>query len=179
MTYDEWAKAHPAAAIDLQAMFGALPWPTSPKGGEGRSEAWAQQRARMLVAQHVVQGPSGPVRAMAWRNNVGATPARTRHQCPRCQFAFEETQRPTRYGLANDSAQLNARIKSPDLICAIPRLILPEHVGMIVAQFGSIESKRPGWKYSGREQEPGQAAWQSLITSIGGYATFSTGDVQL
>lgn len=179
MTYNEWAARHPQAAAELQELFQALPQATTPEGGDGKSEAWAQQRTRMQVARYSVPGPYGPVNAMAWRNNVGATPAKTRHTCPRCQFHYEERQQPVRYGLANDSAQLNAQIKSADLILAIPRLIQPHHVGQVIAQFGSIESKRPGWKFTGQKQEEGQAAWAALITRIGGYAAFSTGDIAL
>lgn len=172
MTYDEWAARWPQAAHELQTML------TTPELGdktEGGSEARAQQLARLDVARYSVNG----VRAMAWRNNVGATPAKTKHVCPRCSFLFEQTQQPTRYGLANDSMQLNRRIKSADLICAIPRLIVPEMVGQVIAQFGSIEVKRPGWVYSGKDQEPGQMAWAALIQSVGGFATFSTGRVEL
>lgn len=179
MNYNEWATRHPQAAAELQAVIGAGSTPTSPEGGDGRSEAWSQQRARMQVARYSVQGPAGPVHALSWRNNVGATPAKTEHNCPRCGFHYQETQQPVRYGLANDSAQLNQRIKSGDLICAIPRLIMPQHVGTIIAQFGSIETKRPGWKFTGKQQESGQAAWAALVQSIGGYAAFSTGDVTL
>lgn len=170
MDYNEWVSRHPQAAADLQVMLGAVPWPTGGVGGEGKPEGWAQQQARFKAAQ---QG------AMAWRNNVGATPAKTQHACPRCQFRFEEQQQPVRYGLANDSAKLNERIKSSDLILAIPRVIRQEDVGTTIAQFGSVETKRPGWVFTGKGQEAGQAAWLALITKIGGFACFSTGDLEL
>lgn len=160
--YSEWAARHPQAAADLQAMLHAAPWPNIPEGGDGKSEAWAQQQQRLKVAH---------AGAMSWRNNVGATPAK----CPDCGAPRQ----PIRYGLANDSAQLNGKIKSSDLILAIPRLIRPEDVGHTIAQFGSIETKRPGWKYTGKGQEPGQAAWLALIKKLGGFAAFSTGDVEL
>ena len=127
-----------------------------------KSEAWAQQQIRFKAAH---------VGAMAWRNNVGATPAR----CPDCG----EKQRPVRYGLANDSAKLNKNIKSSDLILAIPRQITPAMVGTTVAQFGSIEAKRPGWRFSGTEREQAQAAWHVLVQQLGGFAGFSTGDLEL
>jgi len=170
MTYSEWAARHPLAAAELEQMHGALPWPVTPPGGDGKPEAWAQQQVRLKAAQ---QG------AMAWRNNVGATPAKTRHRCPRCRFKFEEEQQPIRYGLANDSAKLNEKIKSHDLILAIPRIITPAMVGTTIAQFGSVEVKRPGWKFTGKGQEPGQMTWATLINRIGGYACFSTGELQL
>lgn len=161
MTYAAWAARHPQAAAELQQMLGAMPWPADSRT-DGRSEAWAQQRVRLNLAK---QG------GMSWRNNVGATPAR----CPDCNAP----QRPVRYGLANDSHQLNAAIKSSDLIGAIPRLITPELVGSTIAQFVAVEAKRPGWAFSNTEHEQAQAAWLALIARLGGYATFSTGELTL
>lgn len=162
MTYTEWARRHPEAARDLQALFGAVPWPVTPEGGDGRSEAWAQQQVRLKVAR---------AGGMAWRNNVGATPAK----CPDCGAK----QQPIRFGLANDSAQLNDKIKSHDLILAVPRIIRPQDVGTTIAQFGSVECKKPGWVFTGRKQEAGQAVWAALIQRLGGYAAFSTGELEL
>lgn len=170
MNYREWAAKHPHAAADMQAMLGAVPWPVTPPGGDGKGESWSQQQARLRAAK---QG------AMAWRNNVGATPAKTQHSCPRCHTRFEEKQQPIRYGLANDSARLNGVVKSSDLILAIPRVIRPEDVGNTIAQFGSVETKRPGWVFTGKGPEAGQAAWLALLESIGAYARFSTGELTL
>ena len=167
MTYEEWAARHPRAAADLHVMLGAVPWPTGV--GDG-GESAVQQQVRLSAAG---QG------AMAWRNNVGATPAKTQHSCPRCQFRFEERQQPIRYGLANDSAKLNERVKSSDLILAIPRVIRPADVGATIAQFGAVETKRPGWAFTGKGREAGQAAWLALIKKVGGYACFSTGELEL
>ena len=162
MTYAEWAARWPGAAAEFQAMLNAVPWPTSPADGEGKSEQWAQQRIRMAVAR---------AGAMAWRNNVGATPAK----CPDCG----EKRQPIRYGLANDSTQLNAKIKSSDLILAIPRTIRPQDVGTTIAQFGSIDAKRPGWVFTGTDEEVGQALWHGLVLRLGGFAKFSTGEIEL
>jgi hypothetical protein len=159
--YVEWQTRHPLAAAELHQILGAIPW-LAAEGAEGKSEAWAQQHARLGIAQ---QG------AMAWRNNVGATPAR----CKACGVE----QQPVRYGLANDSQKLNAKIKSSDLILAIPRVITPAMVGHTIAQFGAVESKRPGWTYKGTEREVAQLAWLELIAKMGGFATFSMGEVKL
>lgn len=156
-TYSEWAERYPEAAAALTPVLY-----TEVTHRNGGSEARAQQDVRTSVAR---------AGAMAWRNNVGATPAK----CPDCGAR----QRVVRYGLANDSARLNERIKSSDLILAIPRLIQPHHVGTTIAQFGSVEVKRPGWKFTGKGRESGQAAWLALIAKLGGYATFSTGDIEL
>jgi hypothetical protein len=162
MTFEEWERRNPQAANELRTVVNAVPWPVTPENGDQKSEAWAQQRVRMQVAS---------LGGYAWRNNVGATPAK----CKVCNAK----QQPVRYGLANDSEKLNSVIKSSDLILAIPRLIKPADVGTTIAQFGSIETKKPGWVYSGKEQEHAQAAWLSLISKIGGFACFSTGDVKL
>lgn len=171
MSFNQWAARYPQAAAELQLMMGAVPWPAT-ELTDGKSEAWAQQQIRLKVAKHSVVGADGArVHAMAWRNNVGATPARCKH--------CGEKQVPIRYGLANDSQKLNESIKSHDVIAIIPRLIGPQHVGQVIGQFGSIEAKKPGWRYTGRNQEEGQAKWGSLIQRLGGFATFSTGTIEL
>ena len=161
-SFDDWQRAYPEAAHALTQLFNGL----QPKDIDstllGKSEAWAQQRARLQIAD---QG------AKSWRNNVGVTPAK----CDACGAK----QQPVRYGLANDSPQMNKKIKSSDLILAIPRQITPSMVGQTIAQFGAIECKPPGWQYSGKRQEPGQMAWLTLINQIGGFGRFSTGDVKL
>lgn len=159
--FNDWAARHPHAAAELFVMLGAVEREMT-AGGDGKSEAWSQQQARFAIAQ---QG------AMSWRNNVGATPAKCEHCGEKLPIV--------RYGLANDSAKLNKKIKSSDLILAIPRVIRPQDVGTTIAQFGSVECKRPGWRYTGKEQEPGQAAWLALVNKVGGFAVFSTGEVHL
>ena len=95
-SYADWAAKHPEAAADLAALTADL---TEPSGQpNGASEAAAQQAIRMSIAR---------MGGLAWRNNVGATPSMTEHVCPKCRFNFQERDRPIRYGLANDSAQMN------------------------------------------------------------------------
>ena len=159
MTFDEWAMRHPDAAAEL---LGQVIADTTRPGGVLTNEAQVQAKVRLQIAT---------AGALSWRNNVGATPSK----CPDCGAP----QRPIRYGLANDSAQLNRRVKSSDLILAIPRKIGPADVGRTIAQFGAVETKRPGWRYTGKGQEPGQAAWLALVERIGGFAAFSTGEVTL
>ena len=98
--------------------------------------------------------------ARLWRNNVGATYASNG------QFL--------RYGLANDSSNLNKSVKSADLIGIRPVLITQEHVGTIIGQFISREIKKPGWRYSHTEREQAQVSWAELIISLGGDACFAT-----
>lgn len=90
-----------------------------------------------------------------WRNNSGVLPDRNG--------------RPVRYGLANDSAALNARIKSSDLIGL-------DDAGRFVA----IECKAEGWKLTPGD-ERGQAQWRfiQLVQANGGRAGFVTDPKQL
>ena len=103
----------------------------------------------------------------AWlsRNNVGA------YIAPNGQMI--------RYGLANDSKQVNKRTKSCDLIGIKPILITPQHIGMIIGQFIGFECKRQGWKYSGTNEEKGQLNFINIINSYGGDIRFSTGEKTL
>lgn len=167
--YQQWAARHPQAAAELNQILGAIPWPATGQA-QDKSEAWAQQQARLDIAH---QG------AMAWRNNVGAIPSKMPVTCPKCMFTHVVKQTPIRYGMANDSQKLNEKIKSSDLILAIPRTITPAMIGTTIAQFGTVECKRPGWTYRATEAEVAQLAWLELIANIGGYATFSTGKVTL
>lgn len=97
-----------------------------------------------------------------WRNNVGVL--------------MDKRGVPVRYGLANDTKQMNKEIKSADLIGVRPLLILPEHVGHTLGQFVSLECKRPGWKpRANDEHEQAQQRWASLVNGLGGYAIFTTG----
>lgn len=138
---------------DLQVTLGVYspPLPLDAPG-VGKSEAWAQNEIRLEASEKAVR---------LFRNNVGVLE--------------DKKGRPVRYGLANDSAQLNHVIKSADLIGVRPVLIEPWHVGLIVGQFVSREVKAPGWQYTGAGREEAQLAWAQLINSCGGDASFATG----
>lgn len=101
-----------------------------------------------------------------WRNNVGA--------------ATDTTGRVIRYGLGNDSAQLNARYKSSDLILIDPVFITPEMVGSVIGRFGAIETKRSDWHMTpGDDRAIAQLAWINIVRQYGGVGGFarSAGDV--
>lgn len=84
--------------------------------------------------------------------------------------------RPVRFGLANESKDLNERLKSADLIGWESVLITPAHVGTVIARFRSREVKRAGWHYTGTPREVAQQAWAHLVNAAGGDAAFTTGE---
>lgn len=135
----DWAAAHripPAALADLIArltMADHLP------SEAGRSEAAVQADIRLAAAKR------GDL--VLWRNNSGAL--------------TDDAGRLIRFGLGNDSAQANKRLKSADLIGI--------HRGS--GRFVSIEVKRPGWKHSdASERDRAQAAWAATVAAMGGVA---------
>jgi hypothetical protein len=157
-TFEEWARQYPEAHAALAAVINHDVPTVTPVS----AEALVQQKIRLELAKKGV---------LSWRNNVGATPVK-------CQHCGAKNQ-PVRYGLANDSAKLNKRIKSSDLILSIPRKIRPQDVGKTIAQFGAVECKAAGWRYSGKGREAAQAAWLTLIEKNGGFATFSSSALDL
>ena len=116
-----------------------------------KSEAAVQQEIRLAASRHGVR---------LFRNNVGA-----------CK---DDKGRMIRYGLANDSAQVNSQIKSSDLIGITPTVITQDHIGTTLGVFTSIECKRAGWRYTGSGREQAQMAWIQLIISLGGVGRFMT-----
>lgn len=111
------------------------------------SEADNQARIRIEAAKIGMQ---------LWRNNSGVTP-------PIYGPDGQIIHRPVRYGLANDSGQVNKVIKSGDLIGIAPS-----------GQFVSIEVKPDGWRYTGKGREQAQENWRRLVNSRGGIAIFAT-----
>lgn len=96
-----------------------------------------------------------------WRNNIGAFEA--------------EGGRWVRYGLANDSAAVNRKIKSGDLIGIRPHRVTPLDVGRVIGQFVSREVKAPSWRYTATDREQAQQRWIELVLGLGGDACFTTG----
>ena len=103
-----------------------------------------------------------------WRNNVGA--------------CSDETGRVIRYGLGNDSAQLQKRLKSSDLV---GWMRMRKHQPFFdstystvehQAVFLSVECKTPKWhgdhaRFNDREKA--QQAWIDLVKADGGVAFFA------
>jgi len=150
----EWANRwgiSPEAIKDLQDTLASQT--PDPKTLPGESEAAIQTRIRLEASRNGVR---------LWRNNVGGT--------------YTEEGSFLRYGLANDSKQMNDHIKSHDLIGIRPVLIEPHHVGKVIGQFVSREVKAAGWRYRGTEREEAQLRWAELIASMGGDACFANGE---
>jgi hypothetical protein len=118
----------------------------------GMSEAAVTQRGRLEESRRGTR---------MWRNNSGAL--------------MDERGRLVRFGLMNDSAQMNKLIKSPDYIGVYPRLITLQDVGHVVGQFVAREFKEGNWHYTGQGREVAQKAGIDLINSLGGDASFWNG----
>ena len=115
------------------------------------SETPVQSGARLLHAQMGGQN---------WRNNTGAAMIDGRM---------------VRWGLCNDSAQLNKRIKSSDIIGITPLLIQPEHVGRVVGIFTALEAKHRGWHMIPSDARAcAQQAFHDIVKNVGGFAGFVT-----
>ena len=121
------------------------------------SEAVVQQQVRLAMAR---------LGAQTWRNNSGA--------------CTDDTGRLVRYGLGNDSAALNAAIKSADLIGITPVTVQPHHVGRTVGVFTALEVKRPGWHLTpGDKRGQAQKRFLDIVAGVGGMAGFVTDPADL
>jgi hypothetical protein len=115
-------------------------------------------------AQRAVRLAASRAGCRLWRNNVGAGKL--------------ENGSFVRWGLANESVQMNRVLKSADLIGIRPVVITAAHVGMTLGQFLSREVKHPQWSYRGDDHERAQRAWIDLVVDLGGDAAFTTGAFQ-
>lgn len=122
------------------------------------TEAEVQQEIRKLAAA---------LGWAVWRNNKGAGKL--------------ENGSFIRWGLCNDSPAIGAKYRSADLIGVRPVLIGPEHIGMTIGQFVSIECKSSAWRIGHDAHEVAQRRWRDLVAGLGGYAliTNTTEDVTL
>lgn len=151
MNLNDWAVKHhiPYTALeDLKRLFRTIPTDTG--AGPGKSEAAVQNEIRLEASRKGCR---------LMRNNVGAT--------------YTDDGSFIRYGLANDSKQMNDKIKSSDLIGVRPVKITPLHVGGVLGVFLAREVKPEGWIYSGSKREEAQLNFLKLIASLGGDACFA------
>jgi hypothetical protein len=142
MTLSEWASrwgCSGQALSELMQIVASTPDATH-QSGTGGSEAALQSTLRVHA----------PTLGFAlWRNNNGA-----------CR---DDTGRLIRYGLGNDSAKLNKRWKSSDLIGVGPG-----------GRFVAVEVKSPGWHTPRNEREHAQANFINTVRALGGCAGFAT-----
>lgn len=152
----QWALRHGvshAALADLRHMMGMGFDSPQPEVIGGGSEAAVTSRVRL-------EAPTKGV--ILWRNNLGA------YQDEHGNFI--------RYGLANESAAMNKKIKSSDYIGLRRKLITLADVGHIIGQGVAREIKAEGWRYN--EHDPhhaAQAKFGEIFASYGGDFAFATG----
>jgi hypothetical protein len=154
MIFADWAvrwNIPPGAMAELQTRVLGLDG--TPGAEAGTSEAAVQSQVRLEASR---KG------GRLWRNNVGA--------------GYSDDGTFMRWGLANDSARVNAIVKSADLIGLRPVLITREHVGTFIGQFVSREIKAAGWQYRGTDREVAQLNWATIVNTLGGDASFATGE---
>lgn len=154
MNLNQWAIKWgiPFEAVeDLRREFRIIHDDIEPsKEKEGKSEAAVQTLVRLEGAKLDIT---------LWRNNVGVLKG------------YNDV--PVRYGLANDSKNLNKKIKSSDLIGIRPVYIKQGHLGMLFGQFVAREIKKGDWVYTGNEEELAQLKFLELVVSLGGDACFA------
>ena len=97
-----------------------------------------------------------------WRNNVGAL--------------VDKRGVPVRYGLCNETKEVNKVCKSSDLIGIHPVEIQPHHVGTVIGQFVARECKKASWKPGERKaDEAAQTNFINLVNALGGDGKFTNG----
>lgn len=151
----QWAARHGVtmqALQELQGIFGMHGGHELPPEVKGTSEAAVQAAVRLEAARKGVR---------LFRNNVGAL--------------IDARGVPVRYGLANESKQVNEVLKSSDLVGWRPLLIRPQHVGLCIAWTVLRECKKPDWKYTGDVHEQAQLNWLMLGAKDGADVGFCTG----
>lgn len=115
------------------------------------SEAAIQQAIRLDIARSGID---------LWRQNVGA-----------CQ---DQSGRLIRYGILNDSKQVNQRFKSSDLVGIRPILVTADMVGQIVGVFAAIECKASNWTCRPNDEHTqAQQRFIDLVRAAGGFAGFA------
>lgn len=137
------------ALIELQTAFGTVDQ-SHIKNLGGKTETHISNELRIEACKK---------EGFLMRNNVGV--------------AFNPDGRPVRFGLMNDSKQLNEKFKSSDLIGIMPHLVTREDVGKTIGQFTAVEVKKEGWAFTGTKRENAQLNFIKKIISLGGRAFFT------
>ena len=112
-----------------------------------------------IINQQQIRLEAPRLGIMLWRNQSGA--------------CYDESGRLIRYGLGNDSAQINKRLKSSDLIGITPIKITHDMVGQTIGVFTAIEVKNNEWHGPRGDREKAQETFIELVKSFGGLAGFA------
>ena len=157
MNLNEWAIKWGVsfeAVEDLRREMGYLNIKTTPLTPKSDlSEAAVQNNVRLEASNKGLR---------LYRNNVGA--------------GYMQDGSFMRWGLCNESTQMNKNVKSSDLIGIRPILIEQHHIGQIIGQFVARETKPGYWNFANNEHENAQLKFLEIIMSLGGDAAFATGE---
>ena len=152
----QWASRHGVSAValnELQQIFTNV----HQSNHGGKAPVASEAHVDSLISLEASQ------KDILWmRNNVGA-----------CQ---DKTGRVIRYGLLNESKNMNQDIKSPDRIGIRRIVVTPEMVGSSVGQFVAREIKHAAWTgktLSAHEQA--QLRCLQLFLRYGADAAFANG----
>lgn len=155
LLYD-WFNRHDvsdAARAEFVQLFGFTP--ETPVELNGKNEAYVQSTVRLAA----------PTAAMTlFRNNVGALK--------------DERGVPLRFGLGNDTAQLNKVFKTGDLVGFQSGWFRDYETlePVKVAVFAMAECKKAGWRHCPTNQhEISQLRAINMVNTAGGIACFTTG----
>lgn len=150
----EWARRHgvsDAALYDLKMLMTAQ--------GDGSFKLKKSSGDSEAAVSNDVRLEGGHKGVRLFRNNVGA-----------CE---DKTGRIIRYGLANESKEMNKELKSSDLIGIRPLLITDNMVGCTIGQFVAREAKPRNWAYCGNDHERAQLNFLNFVIALGGDACFA------
>lgn len=111
-----------------------------------------------LAVQQQIRAVAPELGCWLARNNSGA--------------CVDDSGRQVRYGLGNDSAKLNAVLKSSDLIGITP--VTDPVSGRRYGVFTAVEVKSPGFKGPKNDRERAQARFIKLVQDKGGIAGFAS-----
>lgn len=152
--FNGWATKHGVSTVALDELRAILTAPVTDPTHiiKGVSEAAVQSAVRLEASD---------AGCRLWRNNVGA-----------CK---DERGRVIRYGLVNESKELNGRIKSSDLVGGRPVIITQNMIGSTICQLLVREVKKIGWVYTGTPREVAQLRFLNLVLGMGGDACFVNG----
>lgn len=155
MTFLDWANKWGVPTEAVQDYYAEL-------GADDQTPAPPSHVRSEADVSKLVQLEASAKSCRLWRNNVGAGKL--------------ENGSFVRWGLCNESEQMNRVVKSSDLIGIRPIQIQQHHIGTVIGQFMAREVKAPNWKYSGKGREAAQLAFIELVASLGGDAAFANGE---